>query len=139
MQTLRRCVGRLSHAAAAVPSTPKRSVLMHSEGLDDRVLIECSKTKSQDYLFANSRRKILPETVTDILVERGDQQVALSTVQNAGAKFSDKGLTILVKRSHGADELAICVGNRPELPRELFGQLLEAASDAVRSKLKAVC
>ena len=113
------------------------SVLMHSEGLDNQVLIECAKTKSQDHLFAISRRKILPETVTDILVERGDQQVALSTAQNVGAKFSDKGLTILVKRAHGNDELAICVGNRPELPPELFGQLLEAASDAVRSKLKA--
>jgi uncharacterized protein (DUF2336 family) len=113
------------------------SVLMHSERLDDLTVIECAKTKSQDHLFAISRRKILPEAVTEVLVERGDQQVVLSTAQNAGAKFSNKGFTILVKRSNGDDRLAICVGTRPDIPPQLFGQLLEAASETVRSKLEA--
>ncbi len=113
------------------------SVLMHSEGLDDLTLIECAKTKSQDHLFAISRRKLLPETVTDVLVERGDQQVVLSTAQNAGAKFSDKGFTTLVKRAIGDNELAISVGARPDLTPQLFEKLLETASEAVRIKLKA--
>ena len=100
-------------------------------------LIECAKTRSQDHLFAISRRKILPEAVTDILVERGDQQVVLSTAKNAGAKFSNKGFTILINRSNGDDGLAICVGTRPDLPPQLFQQLLEVASNIVRTKLEA--
>ena len=64
-------------------------------------------------------------------------EFVLSTAQNAGAKFSDKGFTVLVKRSDGDDQLASCVGTRPDLSRELFEQLLEAASETVRAKLKA--
>ena len=112
-------------------------VLMYSETLDDLTLIECVKSKSQDHLLAISRRKALPATLTDLLVERGDQLVALSTARNAGAKFSDKGFTILINRSIGDDRLAICIGNRPDLNLGLFEQLLQAASETVRSKLLA--
>ena len=86
------------------------SILIHSKQLDDPSLIECAKTKSQEHLLAISRRKTLAEAVTDVLVERGDQQVVLSTAKNVGAKFSNKGFTILVKRSDGDDRLAMCVG-----------------------------
>src|SRR5665811_2605963 len=60
----------------------------------------------------------------------------LSTVQNSGAKFSNNGFAILVNRSHGDDLLATKVGMRPDLPLQLFEQLIEAASDAARSKLE---
>jgi uncharacterized protein (DUF2336 family) len=110
-------------------------ILIHSERLDDPSLIECAKTKSQEHLLAISLRKILAEAVTDVLVERGDQQVVLSTAKNAGANFSNKGFTILVKRSDGDDRLAMCVGARPDIPPQLLEQLLETASEAVRSKL----
>ncbi len=112
-------------------------ILIQSKQLDDPSLIECAKTKSQEHLLAISRRETLAEAVTDVLVERGDQQVVLSTVNNSGAKFSSKGFTILVKRSDGDDRLAICVGTRPDIPPQLFQQLLEAASETVRSKLEA--
>lgn len=114
-----------------------RPILIQSERLDDPTLVECATTKSQEHLLAISRRKTLAEAVTDVLVERGDQQVVLSTAQNSGAKFSSKGFTILVKRSGGDDRLAICVGTRPDVPSQLFQQLLEIASETVRCKLEA--
>ena len=106
------------------------SILIQSINLDELTLIECAKTKSQEHLFAISRRKTLSEAVTDVLVERGDPQVALSTAQNAGAKFSNKGFTILVKRSNADDQLATCVGSRPDIPLQLFRELLESASES---------
>lgn len=112
-------------------------VLTQAERLDTETLIECARTKNQEHLLAISRRKKLPEALTDVLVERGDQQVVLSTAKNAGAKFSGKGFGIMVKRSHGDDQLAACVGSRPDLPPQLFEQLLEAASETVRAKLVA--
>jgi uncharacterized protein (DUF2336 family) len=112
-------------------------VLIRSEQLDDSILIGCAKTKSQEHLLAISRRKTLTEPVTDILVERGDQQVVLSTAQNAGARFSENGFATLVRRSDGDDLLAKCVGTRPDIPRHLFDRLLEIASDTVRAKLEA--
>jgi uncharacterized protein (DUF2336 family) len=112
-------------------------VLTQSEQLDIATLIKCALTKSQEHLLAISRRKTLPEALTDVLVERGDNQVVLSTARNARAKFSSKGFHILVERTHGDDQLAACVGKRPDLPPQLFQQLLDAASETVRAKLEA--
>src|SRR4029079_3945266 len=42
----------------------------------------------------------------------------------------------LVRRSHVDDQLAACVGSRPDLPPALFEKLLEAASEKVRGKLE---
>jgi uncharacterized protein (DUF2336 family) len=112
-------------------------VLTDCDALNDHTLIECAETKSQDHLLAISRRKAIGETVTDILVERGDQRVVLSAAQNAGAKFSTKGFTVLVNRSQADDRLAVCVGTRPDVPARLFRQLLDSASSIVRAKLEA--
>jgi Uncharacterised protein conserved in bacteria (DUF2336) len=62
--------------------------------------------------------------------------VVLSTAKNGGARFSGKGFAALVRRSHGDDQLAACVGVRPDLPLELFDRLLEVASEKVRAKLE---
>src|SRR5665213_2544896 len=112
-------------------------ILVQSEALDDGTLIECAETKSQDHLLAISRRKTLAQSVTDVLVERGDERVVLSTAQNGGAKFSDDGFAILVDRSHADARLAVCVGSRPDIPARLFRHLLDSASEVVREKLTA--
>jgi len=112
-------------------------VLSQAARIDTETLIECARTKNQEHLLAISRRKTLPEALTDVLVERGDQQVVLSTAKNPGAMFSVKGYDKLVKRSHGDDALTFCVGMRPDLPPQLFEQLLTAASEKVSKKLVA--
>ncbi|HMF22926.1 MAG TPA: DUF2336 domain-containing protein [Pseudolabrys sp.] len=112
-------------------------VLTQAARLDIETLIECARTKKQEHLLAISRRKILPEALTEVLVERGDQQVVLSTARNLGAMFSGKGFDTLVRRSCGDEALTFCVGMRPDLPPQLFEQLLTAASEKVSSKLVA--
>jgi uncharacterized protein (DUF2336 family) len=111
-------------------------VLSQSERLDDPTLVENAKTKSQQHLLAISRRKSLSEAVTDVLVERGDDQVLLSTAANGGARFSNQGFALLVARSDGCDALATCVGARPDIPPHLFLRLLATASSVVRAKLE---
>jgi uncharacterized protein (DUF2336 family) len=93
-------------------------VLTHSEHIDDMTLVESAKTKSQDHLLAISRRKDLPEKVTDVLVDRGNQQVALNTVKNPGAAFSEFGYSTLVRRSKEDGKLALFVWIRAEIPRQ---------------------
>jgi uncharacterized protein (DUF2336 family) len=112
-------------------------VLTQSSALDNATLVENARTKSQDHLLAISRRTSLAETVTDILVERGNRDVALSTARNKGAKFSEAGFVRLVKRSERDDELAQSVGSRAEIPRQHFLKLLNTASKAVRIALEA--
>jgi uncharacterized protein (DUF2336 family) len=112
-------------------------VLEQSERLDEAALVETAQKKSQGHLLAISRRRSLSEPVTDVLVERGDRQVVLSTAENRGAKFSDMGFAGLVRRSEGDDRLAASVGSRPEIPPHLFLALLAKASESVRVKLAA--
>jgi uncharacterized protein (DUF2336 family) len=111
-------------------------VIERSKALDPAVLVGIASSKGQQHLLALSRRPSLDEAVTDILVERGDAAVVLSTVKNAGARFSQAGFGKLVDRSHENDELATGVGLRPDLPREHLLRLVVRASHEVRLKLE---
>lgn len=137
---------------APIPNAPRRVVrqlafddeidvaapiLSRSERLDDPTLVENAQIKSQEHLLAISRRRTISEAVTDVLVERGDSQVLLSTVENHGARFSDAGFGILVRRAEGHEGLTWCVGSRAEIPPILFLKLLEKASGAARARLEA--
>jgi uncharacterized protein (DUF2336 family) len=113
-------------------------VLRRSECLDDDVLVTGAKTKGQEHLLAISQRKRLSENVTDILVERGNQKVVISTAANAGARFSEFGYSTLVSRSEDDSELALTVWSRPEIPREHLLTLFETASETVRQKFESV-
>jgi uncharacterized protein (DUF2336 family) len=112
-------------------------ILIQSERLADATLVEVAREKSQEHLFAISRRPTVSTAVTDILVDRGDQLVVLSIAENRGASLSDFGFSTLVKRAEGEDRLAASVGARPEIPPHLFARLLAQASYAVRAKLEA--
>lgn len=112
-----------------------RPVLKSSKRLSDADLVANAQTKSQPHLLAISERRSLSEAVTDVLVTRGDRQVAHSVVRNAGARFSEAGFRTLVKRSASDEGLALQVGTRGDLPRQHFLSLLEQASATVRTKL----
>lgn len=112
-------------------------VLRRSESIDEDTLITGARTKGQDHLFAISQRPQLSENVTDVLVERGDQKVVISTAANSGARFSEFGYTKLVSRSQTDSELALLVWSRPEIPRDYLLRLFESASEVVQKKFEA--
>lgn len=138
------------HVLATVPNAPPKvirmlalddaidvagPILSCSGRLDDMTLVESAKTKGQAHLLAISRRKTLGESVTDILVERGDQQVVLSAAGNPGAAFSEFGYSTLVQRSSSDNDLAACIWSRPEIPRQYLLKLFAEASESVRLEL----
>jgi uncharacterized protein (DUF2336 family) len=112
-------------------------VLTQSEHVDEATLMESARTKGQDHLLAISRRPVLVEALTDVLVERGDQLVAQSTAENPGARFSEFGYSTLVKRSENDPELALRMLSRREIPRQHMLKLFADASEAVRLRLEA--
>src|SRR6201992_842448 len=57
-------------------------VLSQSERLDDQALIDTARNKSQAHLKAISLRKVLSGAVTDVLVQRGNDEVVQSAVNN---------------------------------------------------------
>jgi uncharacterized protein (DUF2336 family) len=112
-------------------------LLTHSDQLNDDTLITGAKNKSQDHLFAISRRKVISEGVTDVLVERGDQRVVVSTAANSGAQFSQFGYSTLVARAETNDELALTVWSRPGIPREYLLAMFARSSEVVRLSLES--
>src|SRR4051794_36400092 len=112
-------------------------VLAQSQRLDDEALIETARNKSQAHLMAISTRRVLSDAVTDVLVLRGNDEVVESTVNNPGAAFSERGFSRLVTRAEGNDDLATCLGLRPNMPRHLYLKLLAKASATVRARLEA--
>ena len=112
-------------------------VLSKSERLDEATLIEVARNKSQAHLKAISLRRVLSDALTDVLVSRGNDDVVQSTVGNPGAHFSEDGLTELVHRAERDDDLATCIGLRPDLPRHHYLKLVAKASLSVRRKLEA--
>jgi uncharacterized protein (DUF2336 family) len=140
---------KLAHRLAPIANAPLNTihmladievaatVLTQSERLDEHALLASAGSKSQQHLFAIAQRKSLSEAVTDMLVERGDREVVHSMVKNSGARFSDAGFRMLVKRSAGDDDLAAVVGLRSDIPHPHFLLLLEKTSSAVRARLVA--
>lgn len=111
-------------------------LLEQSDRIESALLASHARNKGQDHLLVMSRRRSLDAIVTDVLVQRGDRPVLLSTTRNPGARLSDFGFMTLVERAQGDDELALSVGGRRELPRHYLLKLLAKASAAVRAKLE---
>ena len=111
-------------------------VLRESERLDSETLAANASTKSQPHLLAISERKSLTETVTDVLVARGNWDVVTSLANNDGARLSDFGFLHMIKRAEGDSILAEQLGLRQDIPRQLFQQLIAKASDDVRKRLE---
>jgi uncharacterized protein (DUF2336 family) len=112
-------------------------VLSQSERLDDDALMKSARTKSQGHLLAISTRKRLSGAVTNVLVERGDNEVIQSVVGNPGAQLSEHSYTSLVSRAEGNDDIAACLGMRPSIPRHHYLKLIAKASASVRARLDA--
>ena len=130
----RRAIRTLAFDDAIEVAAP---VLTHSVRLDDATLVENARTRSQGHLLAISGRSVLAEAVTDILVDRGNDQVVASTAGNRGAKFSTSGMSTLVKRAQHNGDLALCVWSRPDIPRHDLVKLFARASEVVRGRLEA--
>jgi uncharacterized protein (DUF2336 family) len=113
-------------------------VLAGSSRLKTSVLVEVANTKGQDHLLAISGRTNLPESVTDVIVDRGERKVIHKLANNAGACFSDAGYSSMIARADADGELVEILGLRIDLPLKFLRDLLRRATDAVRARLVAI-
>jgi uncharacterized protein (DUF2336 family) len=147
-----RALLELSVRLAAIPNAPADIVrrlarddaieiagpmLAKSERLTDSDLVAIAETKSQAHLAKIASRPHLHESVTEVLVDRGDDHVAHTVASNPGARFSRTGLAKLVIRAEGNERLTESVARRADIPPALFRQLLIQATEVVRERLLA--
>jgi uncharacterized protein (DUF2336 family) len=113
-------------------------VLANSSRLGTETLVKIASTKSQDHLLAISGRANLPEAVTDVIVDRGEDKVIRKLANNASAKFSEAGYSGMIAHAEDNDELTEILGLRLDLPIKFLRDLLRRAKDAVRDRLLAI-
>jgi uncharacterized protein (DUF2336 family) len=100
-------------------------------------MVDIARTKSQAHLSAIAGRRRINEPVTDVLIDRGDSEVAQKVTRNSGARFSRFGFNRAVKRAEKDESLALAVASRNDLPPEMFETLVSRATAAVRERLLA--
>jgi uncharacterized protein (DUF2336 family) len=110
-------------------------VLKLASRLLEADLIDVARTKSQAHLRAITARQTIGEAVTDVLVRRGDRDVARGVAGNRGARISHTGFLNLVQRAEDDGVLAEKVGLRPDIPAPMFRELLMKATAVVRDRL----
>ena len=127
--SLVRALARDENADVAGP------VLSQSAALSEPDLVVSASTQSQDHLYALAQRRSISETITDILIQRGERKVVHAVAGNQGASISDNGFRELVVRFGDDTGRAVHGGARRDIPRHHFLKLLEIASASVQSKL----
>ena len=70
-------------------------------------------------------------------MRRGDRDVARDVAGNRGARISESGFFRLVKRAEDDGVLAEKVGLRPDIPPQMFRELLTKATAVVHKRLLA--
>lgn len=110
-------------------------VLERSPILAEDFLVRIARAKSQAHLLALAGRIMVPEKVTDVLVERGDTAVTHRVAANDGALISRGGFQRLAGRARQDEELAKHIVHRRELPADMFAALVRLVAEPVRQQL----
>ena len=90
-------------------------VLAQSPRLSDAELLDLAQSRGQAHLLAISGRAGLDQTVTDVLVRRGDCDVIRELACNPDARLSKNGYCALVQRAQNDSLLAQAIARRPDL------------------------
>lgn len=113
-----------------------RPILERSSRLSEDDLVEIAERQGQDHLFAISRRTVLSEKVTDVLVVRGDESVVRSVAGNEGARFSDQGFGRLVEKAKQDPQLQETLKARGDVPARQMETLVAIARERVQATLR---
>ncbi|HEY6996053.1 MAG TPA: DUF2336 domain-containing protein [Xanthobacteraceae bacterium] len=112
-------------------------VLGQCRRLAESELMDIAETKSQAHLVAIAGRPRIAAPVTDVLLRRGNREVALKLAENRSAHLSHDGLVALIERAESDDALAEKVGLRPDLPPRVLRDLLLETAGAAQQRLPA--
>jgi uncharacterized protein (DUF2336 family) len=146
-----KALAELAHRLAPVPNAPESVVrtlagnddiavagpVLKQARLDEPELMQIAENKGQAHLLALTERTSVSKALADMIVARGDREVARSIATNAHAMLSENAFRNLVKRAEVDTVLAEKVGLRTDIPPQLFRQLLIQATDVVQKRLLA--
>lgn len=107
-------------------------VLRNSGVLREEDLIAVAQNKGQGHLLAVSQRETVPEKVSEVLVERGSDDVLVSLAGNEGAEFSRDTMASLVAKSEHIEALQRPLVERHDVPPDMMHNMFWWVSSALR-------
>jgi uncharacterized protein (DUF2336 family) len=101
-------------------------VIALSPSLRDKDLVDIAEKTEQRMLMAIAARPHIGESVTDVLLKRGNRDIKLRVIKNPNAKLSEAGFARLVIGLNGDKKLAAAISARTDVPPELRIWLVQA-------------
>lgn len=114
-----------------------RPVLQHSWALSDEDLLQVARTHGQDHLRAISRRHSVSASVSEAIVERGDDHTLGVLLRNEGATLSRQAHEQAVDRATANPDLHEAVVNRQSLPIDLLNEMYFVVEAQLRDRILA--
>ncbi|MES3030015.1 MAG: DUF2336 domain-containing protein [Pseudomonadota bacterium] len=114
-----------------------RPVLANSKALTDDDLLSVIHTRGQDHLRVISQRSLVPEAVSEAIVERGDDATLGVLLANTGALMSRETQEIVVDRAVENPALHEAVVARKSLPIDLLNEMYFVVESRLRGDILA--
>lgn len=114
-----------------------RPILEHSTILSEEYLIAVVKQKTQAHLLAVTRRINLSENVSHALVERGDDHVVVSLLNNTTAKIAHTTFEAVTKMAQARPALHAPIVRRADVPVELLDDIYLEVEINLREEILA--
>ena len=112
-----------------------KPVLEGSSCLTDEDLIGIAKSKGQEHLKAISGRDTLSYSVTDVIVERGDDDVLADIASNKGAELSRSSLEHMSDRATSNAPLLSALQVRSDLPSDIVDRVKQTVAKRLKDDL----
>jgi len=127
-------IERLANDEAIAVAGP---ILKGSARLSDAQLTALASTRSQGHLQAIAGRRDLGAHVTDVLLTRGDSQVARAVAGNSSAQLSESGFDKIADLATRDPRLAESAVARADIPQRHLRTLATLLPEPVRQRLAA--
>jgi len=112
-------------------------ILQFSEVLTDEDLLELINAKEEiSRYLAISRRRIVSDTVSDTLVEKGNDAVISALVGNSGAIISEVAYGRIIETYGKNESMMQAVSQRSYLPAATVEKMIRVVSSSLASTLK---
>lgn len=110
-------------------------MLAASPVLEESDLLEIVRAKGQGHLRAVSVRGDVPEAVSDVIVQRGDDETLNVLVANEGAQLSRTASEAVIDRAQANPALHEAVVNRAALPADLLNEMYFVVEARLRDQI----
>lgn len=124
-------IRRLANDEAAVAG----AVLASSPVLTDEDLLGVVRKHGQDHLRAVSARPSVSEAISDVIVERGDDETLGALLRNDGARLSRQASEAAIERAKANPSLHQAAVSRASLPPDLLNEMYFVVEARLRAQI----